>query len=439
MSSSEWKGVCLGDIGKIVTGKTPSTKIKDNFGENYPFITPRDIKEQKNIIETERYLSEKGLKSVRNQVLDGISICVSCIGSDMGKVIIAKGKCVTNQQINAITSVKEEYNPDFIYYKLKPMKKYFHKIAEGSTMPIINKLKFSDIKIKVPELEEQKQIATILSSLDDKIELNNQINKNLEEISQAIFKHWFIDFEFPNENGEPYKYSGGEMVDSKLGAIPKGWKIIRLEDVVDEKKFSIVDGPFGTQLHAEEYQEIGIPVIRVTNLSFEGNFLRDSLVYITEEKFNHLIRSAVYPGDILLAKTGATIGKLARFPKSIKKGLIASSVMKISPNYKKFNEYYLFNIIKELSNRQYWESVSGGSTRPTINLADVKDVKLIYPFNKYIMKKYHEKVDYFYKLIEHNQEQNITLSKIRDILLPKLMSGEIRVPVNSKVLISKNN
>ena len=106
--------------------------------------------------------------------------------------------------------------------------------------------------------------------------------------------------------------------------------------------------------------------------------------------------------------------------------------MKISPDYKKFNKYYLFNAIKELSKRQYWEGVSGGSTRPTINLADVKNVKLIYPSNKYIMKKYHEKVDYFYKLIEHNQEQNITLSKIRDLLLPKLMSGEIRVLINIK-------
>jgi len=374
-------------------------------------------------------LASNGIVGYHNQFkVEGPGVTTGRSGT-LGKVFYIKDNF---WPLNTSLYVEDFHGNDegFIYYYLQTLD--FKNYNGGSSVPTLNRNHIHIIRVKIPSLPEQKSISAILFSLNGKIELNNQINKNLEQIAQAIFKNWFIDFEFLNENGEPYKSSGGEMVDSELGAIPKGWKIIRLEHVVDEKKFSIVDGPFGTQLHAEEYQEIGIPVIRVTNLSFEGNFLRDSLVYITEEKFNHLIRSAVYPGDILLAKTGATIGKLARVPKSIKKGLIASSVMKISPNYKKFNEYYLFNVIKERSNRQYWESVSGGSTRPTINLADVKNVKLIYPSNKYVMKKYHEKVDYFYKLIEHNQEQNITLSKIRDILLPKLMSGEIRVPINSK-------
>lgn len=179
-------------------------------------------------------------------------------------------------------------------------------------------------------------------------------------------------------------------------------------------------------MHADEYQETGVPVIRVINLSFEGNFIKDTITYITEEKFDSLIRSAAYPGDILLAKTGATIGKLARLPNSFQKGLVASSVMKIAPHPQKYNKYYLFNVIKELSNQHYWEGVSGGSTRPTINLDDVKEIKLAYP-GDLIMKKYHEAVDNLYRLIEHNQEQNLNLSQMRDILLPKLMNGEIAV------------
>ncbi len=388
-----------------------------------------DLPKSKRINGNFPILASNGIVGYHNQFkVEGPGVTTGRSGT-LGKVFYIKDNF---WPLNTSLYIKDFHGNDegFIYYYLQTLD--FKNYNGGSSVPTLNRNHIHTIRVKIPSLLEQKSISAILFSLDGKIELNNQINKNLEKIAQAIFKHWFLDFEFPDENSEPYKSSGGEMVDSEIGAIPKGWKIIRLEYVVDEKKFSIVDGPFGTQLHAEEYQEIGIPVIRITNLSFEGNFLRDSLVYITEEKFNHLIRSAVYPGEILLAKTGATIGKLARLPKSIKKGLIASSVMKISPNYKKFNEYYLFNVIKELSNRQYWESVSGGSTRPTINLADVKDVKLIYPSNKYVMKKYHEKVNHFYKLIEHNQEQNITLSKIRDILLPKLMSGEIRVPINSK-------
>lgn len=409
-----------------------------SFNENWGEYTLKEIATLKrgyDLPKSKRFngnfpiLASNGIVGYHNQFkVEGPGVTTGRSGT-LGKVFYIKDNF---WPLNTSLYIKDFHGNDegFIYYYLQTLD--FKNYNGGSSVPTLNRNHIHTIRVKIPSLLEQKSISAILFSLDGKIELNNQINKNLEKIAQAIFKHWFLDFEFPDENSEPYKSSGGEMVDSEIGAIPKGWKIIRLEYVVDEKKFSIVDGPFGTQLHAEEYQEIGIPVIRITNLSFEGNFLRDSLVYITEEKFNHLIRSAVYPGEILLAKTGATIGKLARLPKSIKKGLIASSVMKISPNYKKFNEYYLFNVIKELSNRQYWESVSGGSTRPTINLADVKDVKLIYPSNKYVMKKYHEKVNHFYKLIEHNQEQNITLSKIRDILLPKLMSGEIRVPINSK-------
>ena len=88
-------------------------------------------------------------------------------------------------------------------------------------------------KLLIPPLREQKAIANILSTLDEKIETNNQINEKLEEMAQALFKHWFVDFEFPNENGEPYKSSGGEMVESELGMIPKGWKIVKLGDVID--------------------------------------------------------------------------------------------------------------------------------------------------------------------------------------------------------------
>src|SRR5699024_502871 len=136
-----------------------------------------------------RKLSEQGKKLLSRQLLIESSICVSCIGSDMGKVAMVKEEVITNQQINSITNIKDDYFPDFIYYSLKPMKDYLHSIAGGSTMPIINKTKFSDIEIKVPSYRKQVKIAGLLSSLDNKIELNNQINQTLEEMAQAIFKH----------------------------------------------------------------------------------------------------------------------------------------------------------------------------------------------------------------------------------------------------------
>ena len=318
-------------------------------------------------------------------------------------------------------------DPKFVYYFLKTLN--LGDFNAGSAVPTLNRNHIHPIQVIVPsDIEEQRHIGDLLYSLDEQIQLNQQMNKTLEAIGQALFKHWFIDFEFPNEKGKPYKSSGGEMVDSELGEIPKGWKVLKMEAVVAEKKFSIVDGPFGTQLHSEEYVEEGIPVIRVVNLSFEGKFERDPIVYITEEKFESLTRSAIYPGDILLAKTGATIGKLARCPSFIKKGIVASSVMRISPHPERSNKHFLYNIIKILSEQKYWESISGGSTRPTINIPDVKFLEIIYPSDD-LMKKYHTLVDPLYSKMEINDQGIFYLSGIRDKLLPRLMSGKIRVGV----------
>ena len=250
------------------------------------------------------------------------------------------------------------------------------------------------------------------------------MNKTLESIAQAIFKHWFIDFEFPDEEGKPYRSSGSEMVDSELGEIPKAWKVNKIKDVVADRKYAIVDGPFGTQLHSDEYVSEGVPVIRITNLTYEGRFISKGLVFITEDKFNSLKRSAVYPGDILLAKTGATIGKLSMMPGYIEKALIASSILKISPNQN--NRYYLYNIIRNLSNKNYWDKISAGSTRSTVNLIDIKDIPIIIPDSR-LLRVFENLLNNFYFIIENNEKQNQNLTQIRDSLLPKLINGTIKL------------
>ena len=123
------------------------------------------------------------------------------------------------------------YDIKYLFYSL--CNANLSKMNTHSAVPGLNRDNLYHKKFKVPKIEEQKKIANILSSLDEKIEVNNQTNKNLEQMAQAIFKHWFIDFEFPNENGEPYKSSGGEMVDSEIGQIPKGWNVRSLNQVAN--------------------------------------------------------------------------------------------------------------------------------------------------------------------------------------------------------------
>ena len=175
----EIQNLHISDLGRIVTGKTPRTTIPDNYGGNIPFLTPSDDLTYKHAPITAKTISELGLTEVKNCLLPQNSICVSCIGSDLGKVVITNEKTVTNQQFNSIIP-NDDNDPDFIYYLMTIVGKQLNNLSKTSTaVPIINKSTFSNFEIKIPKLEDQKKIAKVLSSFDDKIELNNRINHNL--------------------------------------------------------------------------------------------------------------------------------------------------------------------------------------------------------------------------------------------------------------------
>lgn len=129
----------------------------------------------------------------------------------------------------------EDVDKDYVKYLLLSsyFQNYINSLATGTTIKNVSLQLMRKFTFKLPPLPIQRKIGQILSFLDDKIELNRQMNETLEQIAQAIFKHWFIDFEFPDENGEPYRSSGGEMVDSELGEIPVGWEVGTIEDICD--------------------------------------------------------------------------------------------------------------------------------------------------------------------------------------------------------------
>ena len=169
----------ISDLGRVITGKTPRTSIKENYGGIIPFLTPSDNMSFKYAPRTTKTLSESGLKEVKSCLLPPSSICVSCIGSDLGKVVMTTQETITNQQINSIIP-NNDNDPDFIYYLMCIVGKQINALSKTSTaVPIINKSTFSGYEIYVPDKENQTKIANILSSLDDKIELNRRINDNL--------------------------------------------------------------------------------------------------------------------------------------------------------------------------------------------------------------------------------------------------------------------
>ena len=169
----------ISDLGTIITGKTPSTKREEFWSKcDYMFVTPGDIQGTKHIYNTSRFISESGLNTVKGSILPANSVCVSCIGN-IGYVGVTTETCVTNQQINSIIPY-ENVSVDYVYYVIKWLWPYFKNFeGQSTTLSILNKSQFSRIEIPKHSFDEQKAIALILSSIDDKIEVNNKINDNL--------------------------------------------------------------------------------------------------------------------------------------------------------------------------------------------------------------------------------------------------------------------
>lgn len=177
---AEWEKVKVDDIGKVITGKTPKTSNCEYYGGNIPFLTPSDDMSVKYVRRTNKYITELGRLSVKNATLPENAICVSCIGSDLGKVVITTQETVTNQQINSIVVDTDKFDINFVYYSMLELGKILNFHSKTSTaVPIVNKSSFSQYEIDCPKLNTQKRIGTILSSIDKKIEENNQINNNL--------------------------------------------------------------------------------------------------------------------------------------------------------------------------------------------------------------------------------------------------------------------
>lgn len=410
----EWGFRELGSLGKVVTGKTPPTKDADNFGEGYPFITPRDMIGQKYIRGTERYLTEKGKDTVKNCLLPSDAVCVSCIGSDMGKVIMTDRPSITNQQLNSL--VCEHAEPQFAYYGIVNIAKNLRDVAFHSTaVPILNKSAFSRFQIFMPkEIAEQHAIAKILGDLDEKIELNHRMNKTLEAIAQALFKRWFVDFNFPDEKSRPYKDSGGRMIDSELGAIPAGWDIQSIEEVVTVKG--------GTTPSTNNPEFWGGDIFWCTprDLSrLSSPVLLDTERKITETGLRS-IGSGLFKKGVLLLSSRAPIGYLAisEIPVSINQGFIAILCDKKVSNY--FMYYWAHVNISRIKN------MANGSTFQEINKANFRRIKITVPPES-SLRQFDRVSSGLWNALVNNEMQNRILSQIRDSLLPKLMSGKIRV------------
>lgn len=287
---------------------------------------------------------------------------------------------------------------------------------------------FDKIIINLPPLPEQRAIAKILSDLDAKIELNQQMNKTLEEIGRAIFKEWFINFNFPNEEGKPYKSSGGEMVynEELRKEIPKGWRVGRLGDYI--KDIESGSRPKGGST------EDGIPSIGAENILGLGLYDYSSTKYIPKEFYETMKQGKIKDFDVLFYKDGAKLGRTSIFGLGFPfENCCINEHVFIIRVKKPLNQIYLYFWSDLKSVKDDIINLNTNSAQPGITKEGVKSLIILVP-DEEILEKFETINKQFVVRIFKNCLQSLTLSSIRDLLLPKLMSGKIRVPIKENQL-----
>lgn len=369
----EWICYKIKELGKIVTGTTPSSKFPDEFGNNMPFVTPSDYKfYNKWISFAERNLSLKGIEKLQNRVLPRRSLLITCIGSDMGKVAINEIPVISNQQINSIIP-NENFDADFLYYKLVDSYEILRMYGEaGTAVPIVNKSDFESIEILIPSTKtEQTAIAEILSSLDDKIDLLHRQNKTLEQLAETLFRQWFV------EEAE------------------ESWEVGKLQDVLELM--------YGKALKEESRTGSGFPVVGSSGVvGYHSEYLVES------------------PG-IVIGRKG-TLGKVNYlfdnyFP--------IDTTFYVKSKNNSIGLYYEYFLVKSLSLEEYnSDSAVPGLNRDIAHSTEIN----IAPFEK--VNKFNLQCSTIFQKIKMNYAQISSLMQLRETLLPKLMSGEIRVNLN---------
>lgn len=390
---SEWKECTVGELGKIITGKTPRTAIEENYGGTTPFLSPSDNMEVKHVEFTNKTLSDRGVKEVKNCLLPKGSVCVSCIGSDLGKVLITTQPTVTNQQINSII-VNEDNDVDFVYYQMTVVGKHLNIISKTSTaVPIINKSSFSNHKITRPNLGTQKKIANVLSSLDEKIETNRKINARLEELAQAIFKSWFIDF-------EPF---GGQM--------PKDWEASNFDDAIEV----IAGGTPKTEV--KEYWDGDIPWISVKDFVNETHFVMNTERYISQKGLDNSSTHLLNPDDTIISARG-TVGAIAQIQVPMAFNQSCFGLRCKLNNGAHWLFYLIHNNVAALRQKSH------GSVFDTINRKTLSDLQIAVPTSE-ILSKFHFIISPIVEKSLLISKESARLAALRDALLPKLMTGEL--------------
>ena len=420
---SEWKCFQISESGRIVTGKTPKGGMPEFEGHDVPFLSPPDFTGNKWILDSARTISEAGAQSVKGCVIPPRSVLVTCIGSDMGKAAIAAFRSVTNQQINAVVVDESRFSPEFLYYNLSLRKNEIRGLAGGSAQPILNKSAFGRLSFDAPSLQEQRQIVELIRPLDDRIALLRETNATLEGIAQALFKSCFVDFDPVRAKMEGRAPEGmdeataamfpGGLEDSELGLVPKGWRPGTLADVssLNPESWTAKNHP-ATVAYIDLANAKDNEIASVTDFEFDEAPSRARRVL----RSGDTIVGTVRPGNRSFAYIHEPSANLT-----------ASTGFAVLRPLVVENTEFVYLAATQDASIDHLAHVADGGAYPAVRPDVVSGLQCIVPAAP-ILKVFHAGVAPLLAKISENQKQAQTLATLRDTLLPRLISGQLRLP-----------
>ena len=384
--------------------------VKIKLGDVIDFKNGKSVKKSDGIIPI---YGGNGILGYTDKSNFSHTIVVGRVGAYCGSIHVEDNSCWVSD--NAIAGVpKEGQDLTYLYYVLKSLNLNSKQI--GSSQPLITQSMLKDMVVDIEiDIEKQKKIANSISIIDQKIQINNQINQELEAMAKTLYDYWFVQFDFPDQNGKPYKSSGGNMVyhPELKREIPEGWEVEKIENIAQT-------GSGGTpkSTNVSYYSNGEIPWINSGEL--EQTVITSTSNFITEEGLNNSSAKLFPSGTILVAMYGATAGKVSflTFEASTNQAICAIMLTDIRMRY------YLKNVIEDLY--QYLVKLSTGSARDNLSQDMIRNIKVVIPSND-ILDRFYDFSNNIIKEITKKQQENEQLTQLRDWLLPMLMNGQVKV------------
>ena len=407
-----WDKLLISESFEIIGGGTPKTKIQDYWNGEIPWLSVVDFNNDQRLVhDTEKTITQLGLKNSSTKLLKKGDIIISARGT-VGQLAQLSRPMAFNQSCYGLQAKENLLDDIFAYYLLRNSINELRSKSYGSVFDTITKSTFENTSVLFPPFPEQKAIASILSALDDKIELNLQMNKTLEEMAMALYKHWFVDFG---------PFQDGKFVDSELGMIPEGWEVKNIKDLLKIK-------PRNGLYKKKEFQGKGSRWLKMKSV-YGYDFILDQdmeLITVSEhekENFGCLYNDLVF-GRTSLVLEG--IGKCSIVKSKIDIPIFESNLFRFRPDENLVKSNILFYFFRSNQGREKVKKLARQTAAVSITSADIANISIPIP-NIEVQNRVNFKLDSFISLILENLNENQVLIELRDTLLPKLISGEVRL------------